>query len=178
MGQVVLGWASMTEAAATSLFNGSDSSIAHLTTLIANGQWIGGPNDIKDGSDTTLQNSIELAFYTYTIPAVWSFSGTRVFVIDAGYPCGTKNPLSGSGPEGTGLDNGVAEATYVCYNGDIYYLVYPKDDEESCGICNLQVTAGCVIPCVYNSFSAPPGLDKLVEGNPYGGVTLPDLVIG
>ena len=165
----------MTELATKNLFDGSDPSIQTLTTLISNGQLIEGsengnagqaPEDPPD--DASLQASIMRAFYAFSIPQAWSVSDTKAFVMDAGYPCGTVNPL-----EGWIRDN-VAAATYGCFNGNIYYLVNPAGDAESCPATSCD---GCVPLCTPGYFSQPPGLDKL-DGSAYGSITVGDLITG
>jgi hypothetical protein len=174
MGQAIWAWGNVTEAATANVFNGSDS-IDVLTTLISNGQLIEGSEAGNAAtapgppSDASLQASIVLAFYAYSIPVAWSLSGTKAFVIDAGYPCTANDPLSP-----TWLDTSVADVTNACYNGALYYLVYPGGDSETCetGSCD-----GCVPICLPNSFSVPLGLDKL-DGSAYGGITLQNLTVG
>lgn len=162
---VVLAWGDITAAAVKVLFNGTDSSIQTLGSLIGGGRMLTTSLDV----DVDLQGYVKLVLYAYSIPTVWSLSGTSAVVIDTGYPCGTKNPLHGS------LPDHIAEATFACYNGKIYYLVFPKGDEEDCGINNPFTGQGGT--CVTNSFSAPPGLDKLRDGLA-GGVSVADLVKG
>jgi hypothetical protein len=176
MGQVIWAWGNVTEQALSNLFDGSDSSIQTLTTLISNGQLIEGSEAGQAGnapsppSDTSLQASIVRAFYAYTIPAAWSVSDTKAFVIDAGYPCGTVNPLEDA------ISDSVAAATYGCFNGDMYYLVYPQGASSSCG-CSSRDGCGPFSNCGNNKFSEPPGLGKL-DGSAYGGITLQDLITG
>jgi hypothetical protein len=155
--EVIKAYGNITQAAIANLFNGSDSSIATLTALISNGSLIEGslngtanthPEPPSDGS---LQ--IDPAFFANVIPAAWSLSGVAAFVLDAGYPCGKPNPLRGV------LSDETAEKTYACYNGSMYYLVYPNGESKIC----MPPCSNCLPSCIPQSFSMPPGLDKLAR---------------
>lgn len=153
------------------MFNGSDTSVALLGTLIANGNLIEGnggspvvsytPSSQKI---TDIESSISKAFFGFAIPAVWTVSGTPAFVLDSGYPCSAQNPLSQY------MTAATQEATYACYNNNLYYLVYPDGAWSSCsseddGQCNSTY------------FTPPPGLSTLGPGS-WGGITLSDLIEG
>ncbi|KAH8649335.1 hypothetical protein BX600DRAFT_388677 [Xylariales sp. PMI_506] len=177
MGQAVSGWGNSTEMALKSLFDGSDDSTSLLTSLIANGQLIegavGGVAEYPDvtAGDTTqaaLQASISKALFAFAIPQLWAIAGTRAFILDSGYDCGTIDP------EGDYLSTDTMHATAGCYdgNGKLYYLVYPKGDAEDC-----DGGDGTATSCTDNSFSAPPGIDTL-DGTRFGGVSVTDLIVG
>ncbi len=170
MGQVLQGWTNATALAVKSLFSGNDTSIAMLTSLIAQGQFLegkstgssntGGPPSTYSTSDLAVQQSITKAFFAYSIPALWSVSGTSAFVMDSGYSCDAVDPVSEY------LDSDTMASTKSCFQGSLYYLVYPGGPWESCSDT-----------CVDSRFSEPPGLDAL-DGNNFGGITLDNLVAG
>lgn len=177
MGQVVTGWGNATELALVSLFDGSDASVSLLTSMIADGQLIEGAvgnvatePDLTAGGTTqaALQASIAKAIFAFSIPKLWGLAGTRAFVMDTGYDCGTVDP------ETDYLTTDTMEATAGCYDGTgkLYYLVYPKDSAQDC-----SGSDGAAVSCPDNSFSVPPGLDTL-DGSRFGGVTVSDLIIG
>ncbi|AEO70565.1 glycoside hydrolase family 18 protein [Thermothielavioides terrestris NRRL 8126] len=177
MGQVVTGWGYVNEQSLRWLFNGSDTSIDRLTTLVSDGKFIAGgdhlmPNIATVGtSDTSLsaiQANISKAFFAFAIPQIWSLSGTHAFVLDSGYPCDTQDPV------GDYVDTDVMHKTFGCYNDKLYYLVYPDGDAET---CDPPACPGCQESCVDNKFSMPPGLDSL-DGSAFGGVKVSDLIAG
>ena len=171
MGQVLQGWANATAVAAKALFDGTDSSIATLTSLIAQGQFLegkftgssdtGSPPNAYNTSDLAVEQSIAKAFFAYSIPALWSVSGTSAFVMDSGYSCDAVVD-----PGSQYLDNDTMVSTKSCFQGSQYYLVYPDGPWEWCSDT-----------CVNSVFSAAPGLDAL-DGNNFGGITLDNLVAG
>jgi hypothetical protein len=170
MGQSVQGWASVAEHALSVLFDGSDDSIAKLTTIIANGQLIEGavddnaaspPTPPVPESQTALDRSIAKAFFGFSIPAIWSVSGTYPFVIDSGYDCGVIDPL------GDYMSTDTMHKTFSCVGNKLYYLATPAGDAEQCD------EAGCE----RNLFSAPPGIEFL-DGTSFGGIRYTDLIAG
>lgn len=184
-------WELQTDQLIKALFNGSDDNLALLTTLISNGQLTEGSlNGAYNGDSTSsgevpltsdtaksvtnsyvAEKQMERAFYGYVIPMAWALSSDNVFVIDAGYPCGTDNPLSP-----TYIDTKTAGDTYVCgADNNMYYLVAALGDEQDC-----QEYYGGNTYCVYHTFSAPPGLDSLVATTPtqWGNVSKEDIVYG
>ncbi len=98
LGQAVSAWGNITETSLQWLFNGTDSSISILTSLIANGHLIEGAGiefPSITGSGVTLAElraSISKAFFAFAIPSLWSVAGTRAFILDSGYNCGTRRP--------------------------------------------------------------------------------------
>lgn len=175
MGQAIWAWANITEEAVTNVFNGSDPSIQTLTQLISHGQLIEGSENGHASStpgpptDAKLQESVVSAFFAYTIPAAWTLSGTRAFVVDAGSPCDAQYPLSP-----TWFSTDIADATKGCYNGNLYYIINPSGPSQYCGAGSCD---GCVPVCTPSFFSQPPGLDKL-DGKAYGGITVASLIQG
>ncbi|KAJ5726918.1 Glycoside hydrolase superfamily [Penicillium malachiteum] len=171
MGSVLLGWTSVTENQLYTLFNGSDAGITLLTTLISDGKLIegsGGSPEVSykadDSTTSQVEDFIGKAFFGFSIPALWTAAGTAAFVVDSGYPCSAQNPLTDY------MTADTQESTYVCYNDNLYYLVYPEgtwvgctgDDEEACS---------------QSYFTAPPGLSTL-SSSTWGGITLSDLIEG
>jgi hypothetical protein len=173
MGQSIWAWVNVTEKSVQLLFNGSDSSIGTLWDIIKDGKLIEGSlnnqNPPTIDSDAVIQASIVRAFYAYTIPLAWTLSGTKAFVMDSGYACGTVDPVSPYY-----ISSGDASKTSGCYNSKLYYLVYPSGEAES------TIAASCPTcsPEIYDSpFSVPPGLDML-DGSAYGAITVQDLISG
>ncbi|KAJ5810753.1 uncharacterized protein N7503_002971 [Penicillium pulvis] len=103
IGSVMAGWSSTSDNALWCLFNGTDTSITQLTTIIANGNFV--PSGVN-GSSSTISSTtdkqttsavagfISKALFGFAIPAVWDVVGTPAFIIDSGYPCSAQNPLS------------------------------------------------------------------------------------
>jgi hypothetical protein len=177
MGQVISAWGNVTEAALAKLFDGTDPSIDTLTSLIWDGKLIEGavnsspaspPTTEPLGSDTALQASIARAFFAFAIPAIWSVSGLSPFVIDAGYACGTIDPL------GEYLSPDSMHAAYACYNGNLYYLATPEGKALRCETGGCR---GCQVSCRKNHFSTPPGLGSL-QGAAFGGISVSDIIVG
>ncbi|KAK3934563.1 putative glycoside hydrolase [Diplogelasinospora grovesii] len=174
MGQVISAWGNITDQSLKTLFDGSDNSVALLTTLVADGHFIeGGINGAIVAPDigveptlADLQASISKAFFAFGIPSLWSVAGTRAFILDSGYDCGTVDPESGY------LNTDTMHKTAGCYNGKLYYLVNPDGDAQSCSGGD-----GVAVSCSDNDFSAPPGIDAL-DGSRFGGVTVSDLITG
>jgi hypothetical protein len=170
MGQVISGWSAVTEQSLTYLFNGSDSSIDQLGTIISNGKLIEGSVNSSPASPpvppvprslSSLQASIAKAFFGYSIPAIWTVSGAYPFIIDSGYDCSADNPITQY------MDPDTQRSTYACYNNKLYYLGSPSGNPQNC------FEGGCID----NTFSAPPGLSWL-DGTSFGGIRLSDLIIG
>ncbi|KAL6876788.1 hypothetical protein J3F83DRAFT_769856 [Trichoderma novae-zelandiae] len=155
LGHVFSGWATVVENQLYALFDGSEASVKHLESIMANGTLLecdGGIPADASPSSSQLESFIQKVFYALAIPALWTVSGTSAFVVDSGYPCGTVNPLTQYMIEDT------QEATYSCHNGSLYYLVYPGGDR-------------------HGYFTAPPGLDGIVKGL-WGKLTLSKLIAG
>ncbi|PGH07079.1 hypothetical protein AJ79_06357 [Helicocarpus griseus UAMH5409] len=175
VGQVMLAWRNSTEQVVARLFSGEDEPIEDLWNLISDGKLIAGSSDGHGSGDfystIDLQMSTELAFYGFIIPQIWAVSGTRGFVVDTGYDCGTVNPLTDYILDSTGED------TYVCdeSTNKMYYLVAATGDAQTCE-CSAPCQGGAP-PCVEHKFRAPPGLAH-IHGKSYGGITKEDLVIG
>jgi hypothetical protein len=177
MGNALGAWAAVVENQLSNLFNGSDASVALLTTMIADGNLIecnGKGPLIDNSSSTAIEDFIQRAFFGYAIPALWTVSGAAAFVVDSGYPCGTVNPL------GQYMSNDTAEDSYSCYNGNLYYLVSAAGDYHSCTGEDIALTVDTVNPpppvCSGSLFTAPPGLSDL--GSSWGNVTISDLIAG
>jgi hypothetical protein len=177
MGQVVGAWQDITATALQTLFDGSDSSISTLTTLLSDGKLIeGGWSSMPTGEPNATGNSINhmiaKAFFGYAIPALWSAAGTHAFIIDSGYACGTTDPI------GQYMDADTMHKTWACNpsNNQLYYLAWPSGDAEDCSVTGGG-DSGSGTSCSDNLFSAPPGIDSL-DGTQFGGITVSDLVIG
>jgi hypothetical protein len=82
------------------LFNGSDSSIILLTSLVSYGKMIEGvingtpktpdPTTAAGGITlTSLTHDLAGAFFGCAIATVWPLAVTYAFVLDSGYNCGS-----------------------------------------------------------------------------------------
>ncbi|KGO76570.1 Peptidoglycan-binding Lysin subgroup [Penicillium italicum] len=185
LGSVLYGWAALAEDQLYHLFNGSDTSISLLSSMISNGNLIeGSSSDPKDAvsnveSSTQIGNFINQAFFGFAIPSVWAVSGTSAFVVDSGYPCSAQNPLSDY------MTTATQKATYSCYKDKLYYLVHPDGTWRGCAAekkalakrmdcpdCGVDT---CGVDATY--FTPPPGLSSLGAGQ-WGNITLADLIEG
>ncbi|KGO58768.1 Glycoside hydrolase, superfamily [Penicillium expansum] len=171
MGSVLYGWSNATANQLYTLFNGSETSITLLTTLISDGKLIegsgGAPSvgyQVSDSTSSDVEAFIGKAFFGYSIPTLWTISGSAAFVIDSGYPCSAQNPLTDY------MTASTQESTYACYNDNLYYLVYPDGTEDGCSDQHEE-------KCVKKYFTAPPGLDTL-SSTTWGGITLSELIEG
>ncbi|KAH8885958.1 glycoside hydrolase family 18 protein [Thozetella sp. PMI_491] len=165
MGQAVTAWGNISEESLKNLFSGSDESINLLTTMISNGHLIEGS---VDGGASFPTADVAKGFFAYAIATVWPLAGTHAFILDSGYGCGTVDPATEF------LTTDVMHQTAGCYNGKLYYLVYPKDDAKTCtDVCDKS----CQTSCTHSKFSAPPGISTL-DGSRFGGVTVSDLITG
>ncbi|OAQ63718.2 chitinase [Pochonia chlamydosporia 170] len=169
MGQALDAWANLAEASVHNLFNGSDTSIGLLTSLISDGKFIQGKGRGAPASpsNAALKAAIGKAFFAYAIPAIWAVSGTSPFIIDSGFNCGVNDPIGGY------MASDTMHRTWHCVDDKLYYLASPKGDAKSC----VKPCTGCADECKDNKFSAPPGIEWL-DGSSFGQITLSDLVTG
>jgi hypothetical protein len=176
MGSVLTGWSAAVEQAAKFLFDGSDDSIAVLTTLISDGAFLEGasfatPQGTKPDSDTqtALNAVVTKIFYAFAIPALWQVSGQAPFVIDSGFPCGTVDPMGGY------LDTDTMHKTWACWDNQLYYLASPSDaGAQDCS----GGGDGAAVICSKNLFATPEGINSLDGRSEFGGIKVADLVIG
>ncbi|EPE09530.1 glycoside hydrolase family 18 protein [Ophiostoma piceae UAMH 11346] len=161
MGQITVAWQNTTEVMLKTLFDGSDDSIEKLSTLIDDGQLVTGGSGLLDlGDDNTLvslETMMAKALFAYAIPAIWKEADMYPVVIDSGFDCSygpTKNLVQASF-----LTEDVGNSSYSCYDGQMYFLVYPDGNSES------------------SNFKAAVGIDALTDGA-FGGLTLDELVAG
>lgn len=152
------------------MFNGKDSSILTLSTIIGNGSLIagnGGWPDVTAGETITdLENTILNGFYAFAIPSVWTVAGYAPFILASGLAC---DALYGPDFSADPIYNYVTDAgalASACWNdNNLYYLVYPPG------------TAG-----KKPRFDELPGAADLAPDQsrttPWGGVTIQDLIFG
>lgn len=171
-------WDESADALVRHLFRGQESGVKDLTLLIADGAMIEGSADgasDPDASSNYTQSFLneglaERAFFGASIPIIWSVMGDNPVVLMTDYDCGTNNPLS---PQY--IDEITGPETWVCLPGKnkMYYLVeaYGRTEDDCTQFQNGESR------CVYNTFRAPRGLDKL-DGKTWGGLTRDDLVVG
>lgn len=168
------------------LFNGSESAVDKLTTLVANSNFVAGMDGAPLGEyNATTQGTDDLggyigkAFFGFSIPVAWTLSGTSAFVLDSGNSCGTQNPLT----EFMTVDT--QQATYACFNNNLYYLVRPDGDWKGCPSDSTAKidSINCVDcdppppECNPTYFTASPGLDR-IDGANWGNMTISDLIVG
>lgn len=128
-------------------------------------------------SFNNLEGYINKAFFSFAIPAVWTASNNAAFIVDSGYACGTVNPLTQY------MTVETQEATYSCYNGNLYYLASASGDWRGCTSEDvaLPLHVDTVSPpppvCDPTFFTAPPGMDALGP-DVWGGLTIDDIVKG
>lgn len=128
-------------------------------------------------SFNNLEGYINKAFFGFAIPAVWTASNNAAFIVDSGYACGTVNPLTQY------MTVDTQEATYSCYNGNLYYLASASGDWRGCTSEDvaLPLHVDTVSPpppvCDPTFFTAPPGMDALGP-DVWGGLTIDDIVKG
>lgn len=154
------------------LFDGSDTSINVLTSLISNGKLVGSAHSERNNTITpSIKNGIRSTaltnMFAFGIPAVWSASATPAFILDSGYDCGTHDLMYKYAAQE------VIDLTETCYQGKLYYLATPKGDPTV-----MRVPPKGIAYPVPNTFSAPAGLSALIVDNQYGNITISDLIIG
>ncbi|TKW59449.1 hypothetical protein CTA1_11472 [Colletotrichum tanaceti] len=170
MNQVIFGWMNATEYTLGKLLGGEDAYVRVRGSLISDGKFIDGKRDrAKPALPTAgdVEANIFKTIYGYSIPALWRRSKTYAFVLDLGEGC-NGNPL------GKYVDDETAEATSVCFDGTLYYLVHPDGDAWPCE-CKHYDGGPCQTVCRDNKFSAPVSLDRLGD---FGQLSVADLVKG
>lgn len=88
---------------------------------------------------------------------------------DAQAPCGTQNPIEQYVSDEDGI------ASYVCYNGGLYYLLGVTTGAGDSLNCNGG--EDIAVSCMPNTLPVLPGVDKL-DGKAWGGVIRDDFVAG
>lgn len=163
--KVLQGWSWLIINNLRALFNGEEDSIDRLGKLIADGNMIegdghgsGGGSAVETGDINELRSDIARTFFGLAIPEIWRMSGTHGFIIDSGLDCDDDEGLSDY------IEDEVREHAGVCHNGKRYYLA--DADGNPSHISHS------------GKFSLPPSLKKLSDDNPYGGITVDDLVKG
>ncbi|KAH7028812.1 chitinase [Microdochium trichocladiopsis] len=161
MGQVIDGWTNATSLALGELMSGKPKALERLDKALAGGNLY--PKAVEaTGDDNELMRNIRKSFFGYAIPALWHASAAYPFIIDSGYGCDARNPISDY------VDEETQEKTGWCDKGTnrLYYLVSPEGEAYDCG------DGGCL----KRKFSAPKGVDSL--GDRFGGLTKDDIIKG
>ena len=110
-----------------------------------------------------------------SIPLPFASARWRLILVhpnsDAKAPCGTPNPIDQyiSGDDGL--------ASYVCYDGGLYYLVGATGGAGDSLDCGDSGGDGTAVACTDNTLPVMPGVDQL-DGKAWGGVLRDDLVAG
>ncbi len=163
------------EVAVAQLFGGRDESINVLTTLISNGNLLGGGQQnssfrpsltAPNQTQTALAEMAAKIFYAYAIPSAWNVTGQAAFVVDTGLPCDAVNPAADN------LNNDVRDTTATCYYEHLYFIASPLGAARDC-----DGASDTAVVCRDNLFSAPPGVGAL-DGVAFEGVRVSDIVIG
>ncbi|KXJ89088.1 hypothetical protein Micbo1qcDRAFT_213428 [Microdochium bolleyi] len=162
MGQVVRGWAEITSLTYRDMISGSDASLDFLGKAIAGGRLY--PKSDAPGNATTnsVLNTIDKAFYAFSIPELWRRSSVYPFILDSGFPCDARDPI---GKYMTPADQ---QVTGYCYLNRLYYLAAPNGASQYC------TEAGCED----EKFGLPTGLGALGKGGAYGGLTKDNIIEG
>ncbi|KAM0331444.1 hypothetical protein ACHAQA_003120 [Verticillium albo-atrum] len=170
--QAVFGWMNSTTLSLKKLFDGESKSVDALTAILKGGNLLpGAAGDVdKTVGSIDIEATARKTFFGFAIPGLWRRSKQYVFVIDSGSGCGGK-PLSKY------VDDETAEATSVCHNSKLYYLVQPDGDAR---ICKCESSGGpgpCQTTCRDGKFSAPKGIGSLTDSD-FGKLTKEDIVKG
>jgi hypothetical protein len=173
MGNVMTALANASVVALADIFDGSDASIATLGATIANGAMVGTdgtPSDSVSNAGGVLTGLLTRGLYAFAISQIWPQSGNYAFVLDSGSACGTVDPLPAY------MSSDTMHKTWACYQGKLYYLVYPAAASSTACSPNCEGET-CSPGCGNSFFSPPPGIDNL-DGTKYAGVTISDLISG
>lgn len=147
------------------LFDGSQSSIDELTSMISDGKMVERPGVV---SDLDIQAYLERAIFSILMPRAWALGGTVVFILDSGAPCGAINPsINHFGTEHKGAN------AWACADDRLYYIVGISEASRACsGTLErpLQI-------CIPREFEVVDGVDKL-DGRVWGKITREDIIVG
>ncbi|KFY89077.1 hypothetical protein V500_05953 [Pseudogymnoascus sp. VKM F-4518 (FW-2643)] len=161
LGKVVSAWYSTVDVFNQHLFDGSQSSIDELTSMISDGKMVERPGTV---SDLDIQAYLERAIFSILMPRAWELGGTVVFILDSGAPCGAVNPSTNHfGTEHKGAN------AWACADDKLYYIVGISEASRACSGTPerpLQV-------CYPREFE----VDKL-DGRVWGKITREDIVVG
>lgn len=109
------------------LFSGKRASLDALTSIIKEGRML--PSAEADTSSSRgavdIKATARKTFFAYAIPSLWRRSKQYAFILDSGEGY-SSNPASNY------VNNNTANATSVCVNNNMYYLVVPKGDAREC----------------------------------------------
>lgn len=122
-------WEDIVKEGLRRLFDGSDSSIDNLYSIISDGKLLDGyvpSNKTKTARslDDLSANDFSLLFantiFGFDLEVTWNMTGAAVFVLDSGRNCGDDNI------DGLHLKAEIRETAGACVNGKQYYLVSSK----------------------------------------------------
>lgn len=170
-------WKEQVDMLLVKIFDGSEESITRLTGLFADGKLTTADDDEEDGETHTdswnREKNIERAFYAAAIPAAWTANSPVPVVVDFGSSCEidardyfTEHP-------------NIYNLGWRCPNGHSYILAGVRDGpQDLCGE-NNSGDAGACVPVHQWTFDILKGIGELQkDDNPWGGVTVDDLIIG
>ncbi|KAF2111869.1 hypothetical protein BDV96DRAFT_602899 [Lophiotrema nucula] len=149
----------------STLFNGSDASIAALFSLIDNGQVMEPPSL---PTAVELQSYVSKAIYGFLIPQAWGLSNKPIapFILKSGTAC-----ADGVDASVFHLTKETADATNICYENEFYFLVAAEGPIKcTTNICTHSTTCS-------STFVAPDGLSTL-DGTQWSGLIKDDFIIG
>ncbi|KAJ5901471.1 glycoside hydrolase family 18 protein [Penicillium taxi] len=114
----------------------------------------------------TVEGTISKALFAYAIPYIWSFAGTRAFIINSGYDCDIEIDLENA--EDIYLSTDLMNSTGLFMTLNCTILLIPMGKASSC----RDIEDGT---CYDSIFSKSLGLSTL-DGLIFGGVILSDLI--
>lgn len=178
-GEVFKGWANLTSAALTHVFDGStNEAIDRLGNLINGGKMLTNNGSALSGTDATAQFTGMM--FSVAVPLAWRLSGNLAFIIDTGAKCDAKDLKD------VHFDQKDFASLSACVEDKLYYLaMVPEGPTERCpartgggSSCNKD---GFCLPftCPKNGFVKPPGADSLNGDKPqFGNIKAVDIITG
>ncbi|KAF5719716.1 glucan endo-1 3-alpha-glucosidase agn1 [Fusarium mundagurra] len=152
LAQMAALWYDSTSEMKKQLFNGSEPSVASLTSLIEDGKLLA--NAYEPVDDPTIQAMISKALYSILIPLAWSLAPNfSPVVMDAHAQCDMIDPLV---PDEISLVT--SQRTWTCHDGWLYYLVTTEGSAQKCFGSPMSRQGE---RCEDLPFSAAPGIETL-----------------
>lgn len=182
MFQVFPMWQAIIEESLYRLYNGTDKSLALLTSIISDGKLCSGSyvSDVSSQmkqkvggemmSSLNKNNLIMHTFFIRILSVYWRLLGEHPFVLDSGYECDQVDETQ------IHLQVYDTSHTGVCYKNKRYYLVSAHGDPVT---SLFPPCYGCLPPAAYDTrFSMPKGAENLVPSTHFEGITIEELVAG
>ncbi|KAL2256037.1 hypothetical protein VTK26DRAFT_2286 [Humicola hyalothermophila] len=166
LGSFVLNWKEIITETQKALFNGSDSSIKHLETMISDGKLL----YINEEDFLHIEKRVQRAMYAYLIPYAWSLRGARPVLVKTDVGCDDDVPHGEPS-----IFPGDSKKAAVCNEHTGYKTMLLLSPDGPSHVCrpNQQWADNCDI----QKLSLLPGFDTLDESEPsYGNITRLDIV--